>query len=126
MLEVEPPGLGSQLGGNNIFATLARHGDLFRAWLPFGGFLLTRGVLTARERELLTLRTGFNCGSSYEWGQHVAIAEAVGVERAEVGCAWPRARTPRGWTPADAVLLARRRRAAHARDRRSRRTRGRP
>ncbi len=104
MLEVEPPGLGSRLGDNNIFATLARHGDLFRAWLPFGGFLLTRGVLTARERELLILRTGFNCGSSYEWGQHVAIAEAVGVERAEVlrVAAGPDAE---GWTPADAVLL---------------------
>ena len=58
ILELRPPALDSRLGDNNIFATLARHPDLLRAWLPFGGFLLG-GVLPARERELLILRTGF-------------------------------------------------------------------
>ncbi len=84
ILSARPPAVGERLGDNNIFATLARHGDLFRAWLPFGGFLLGRGVLGARERELLILRTGYNCGSDYEWGQHVRIAEAVGIEREEI------------------------------------------
>src|SRR5437016_13700860 len=58
VLEARPAALDTRLGDNNIFATFARHKDLFRAWLPFGGFLLAGGVLPARERELLILRTG--------------------------------------------------------------------
>jgi 4-carboxymuconolactone decarboxylase len=84
VLESPTPAVGARLGDNNIFATLAHHPALFRAWLPFGGFLLTGGVLEARERELLILRTGYNCGSPYEWGQHVRIGEAVGMGRAEI------------------------------------------
>jgi alkylhydroperoxidase family enzyme len=84
ILAARPPAVGARLGDNNIFATFARHPDLLQAWLPFGGFLLGRGVLPARERELLILRTGYNCGSPYEWGQHVRIAERVGIPREEV------------------------------------------
>ena len=42
----------------NIFATLARHPKLFKRWSAFGGMLLYGGMLPARERELLILRTG--------------------------------------------------------------------
>ena len=84
ILGAELAGVGVRLGENNIFATLARHKDLFKAWLPFGGFLLGAGVLGARERELLILRTGYNCGSDYEWGQHVRIAQAIGIDDAEI------------------------------------------
>ena len=71
----------SPLGSHNIFRTLARHPDLFRRWLPFGRYLLAGGTLPARDRELLILRTAVRCGSSYEWGQHVRIALATGIER---------------------------------------------
>ncbi len=84
ILEVRPPGLDGRLADNNIFPTLAHHEVLFRAWLPFGNALLSRGVLDPRERELLILRTGYNCRSAYEWGQHVRISEAVGIEREEI------------------------------------------
>ena len=99
----EMPG-GSRLGDNHIFSTFARHKDLLRAWLPFGGFLLGGGVLGARERELLILRTGANCGSDYEWGQHVRISEALGMSREEIDrvAAGPDAA---GWSAADAALL---------------------
>jgi alkylhydroperoxidase family enzyme len=104
ILEAPTPAVGERLGDNHIFSTLARHPDLFRAWLPFGGFLLGRGVLPARERELLILRTGYNCGSPYEWGQHVRIAQSAGIGREEIlrVAAGPDAE---GWSPADAVLL---------------------
>jgi 4-carboxymuconolactone decarboxylase len=104
ILEATPPGFDVRLGDNNIFPTLARHEQLFRAWLPFGGFLLGRGVLGARERELLILRTGFNCSSDYEWGQHVRIAEHIGISREEIArvADGPQAQ---GWSPADAALL---------------------
>jgi 4-carboxymuconolactone decarboxylase len=104
VLGARPPAVGARLGDNNIFSTLARHPDLFGAWLPFGGFLLGSGVLPARDRELLILRTGYNCGSSYEWGQHVRIAERVGIERSEIlrVAEGPGAE---GWTATEAALL---------------------
>ena len=104
ILELRPPGLGSRLGDNNIFATLARHPGLLRVWLPFGGFLLGGGVLDARERELLILRTGFNCASDYEWGQHVRIAEQIGMGREEIAriADGPEAA---GLAPEEALLL---------------------
>src|SRR5207245_492151 len=98
------PGFDVRLGDNNIFPTLARHPDLFRAWLPFGGFLLGGGVLPARERELLLLRTACNCASSYEWGQHARIAQSLGMAREEV-LRVPDGPDAPGWTPADAALL---------------------
>jgi 4-carboxymuconolactone decarboxylase len=104
VLGVRPPAFDTRLGENNIFSTLARHTDLFRAWLPFGGFLLGGGVLPARERELLILRTGWNCSSPYEWGQHVRISESLGMEREEIErvAAGPDAD---GWSAGEATLL---------------------
>jgi 4-carboxymuconolactone decarboxylase len=81
ILEAVPGGVENRLGDNNIFPTFARHPDLFRAWLRFGGYLLTSGRLPGRDRELLILRTAINCGSSYEWGQHVRISLAGGIDR---------------------------------------------
>ena len=75
-----------------------------RAWLPFGGFLLGGGVLPARERELLILRTGHNCGSDYEWGQHVRISEALGMPREEI-MRIAQGPDAEGWSAADACLL---------------------
>ncbi len=87
----------------HIFATLVRHPGLFRRWMPFGGKLLA-GKLPARDRELLILRTGWNCGAEYEWGQHVVIARGAGVtgdeiERVKEGPAAD------GWSDDDALLL---------------------
>jgi 4-carboxymuconolactone decarboxylase len=104
ILDATPPGFDVRLGDNNIFPTLARHPELFRAWLPFGGFLLGRGVLGARERELLILRTGFNCSSDYEWGQHARIAESLGIAREEI-VRVAEGPDAAGWSRDDATLL---------------------
>src|SRR2546423_11677306 len=82
-------GVAANVPASNIFATLVRHPGLFRHWLPFGGKLLA-GKLPGRERELLILRTAWNCRSDYEWGQHVLIGRAAGPGHREV------ARGPRG------------------------------
>src|SRR3954467_10343048 len=63
----------------NLFATLARHPRLLKRWSAFGGTLLLRGELPARERELVILRTAANTGAAYEWGHHVSIARRAGV-----------------------------------------------
>jgi 4-carboxymuconolactone decarboxylase len=67
----------------NIFTTLVRAPGLFRRWLPFGGKLL-KGKLPARHRELLILRTGWNCGSEYEWAQHARLALSCDLSAGEI------------------------------------------
>jgi 4-carboxymuconolactone decarboxylase len=71
-------GIGLTGPASNIFATLVRNPGLMRRWLPFGGKLLA-GKLPPRDREILILRTGVNCRTEYEFGQHVVIARSVGV-----------------------------------------------
>ena len=92
--------LGADL---NIFTTLVRHPKLFRRWSPFGGTLLLAGTLPHRDRELLILRTAWNNGCEYEWGQHVRIARDAGlsdeIDRVVDGPSAP------GWDPFDAALL---------------------
>ena len=67
----------------NIFATLVRHPGLYRRWMPFAGKLLA-GKLPARDRELLILRSAWRCASSYEWGQHVRLAQQAGISTGEI------------------------------------------
>jgi 4-carboxymuconolactone decarboxylase len=76
-----PPGAEAPIGEYNIFRTLARHAELFKVWVPFGSYLLVGGILSSTDRELMILRTAVRCRSSYEWGQHVRIAERLGMER---------------------------------------------
>ncbi len=105
VLAQSPAGLTGRLGENNVFTTLAQHEGLFRAWIRLGGFLLSAGAaLDPRTRELLILRSARNCGSSYEWGQHVRIAQALGISREEIErvAEGPGAS---GLAPADAALL---------------------
>lgn len=88
----------------HLLTTLARHPKLFRQWLPFG-LQFMRGVLPARDRELLILRTAVRCESEYEWQQHSLFAQECGLRAAEVD----RVRADRDfaqWPPADRLLLA--------------------
>jgi 4-carboxymuconolactone decarboxylase len=94
---------GPAAGATNIFATLVRHPGLFRKWMPFGGKLLA-GKLPARDRELLILRTGWNCRSDYEWAQHVRIARRAGISDDEIARVEDGAGAP-GWSDLDALLL---------------------
>jgi alkylhydroperoxidase family enzyme len=104
ILAFEPPGLGGKLGDNNIFATLAGHPELFKAWLPFGGALLTASSLPDRDRDIVILRVAVDCDCSYEWGQHVRIAALLGMSREEIDRVPAGAEAP-GWTPHEAALI---------------------
>jgi alkylhydroperoxidase family enzyme len=90
-------------GDANIFATFVRAPGLFRRWLPFGGKLLS-GKLPARDRELLILRTGWNCGAEYEWAQHARIALACDISADEIARV-PHGPDAGGWDDFDAALL---------------------
>ncbi len=90
-------------GRSNVMRTLVRHGSLFQRWTPLLDALLN-GALSARDRELLVLRTAWNCRSEYEWGQHVVVGRKVSLTEEEIH----RVREgpdAAGWSPEDALLL---------------------
>jgi alkylhydroperoxidase family enzyme len=89
---------------DNTFDTLARHPSLLRTWMPFAAGIAVNGALPARVRELTILRTGWNCRSEYEFGQHAALARKVGVSDEEIARvkAGPKAQ---GWTELEAAMI---------------------
>jgi 4-carboxymuconolactone decarboxylase len=100
----EPVAELGEVGAYNIFRTLSRNPELFQAWAPFGGYLLTAGRLPVVDRELMILRTAVVCGSSYEWGQHVRISLEAGMAREAIDrvVGGPDAA---GWTRHEQALL---------------------
>jgi alkylhydroperoxidase family enzyme len=86
----------------NVYATVARHPEVAAAMFNLGR-TLRRSGLPARHREILILRTGWNCGSGYELAQHYRVATGIGMtaadmERIRLG---PEAA---GWESFEAVL----------------------
>src|SRR6185436_3724974 len=82
-----PPGV--QVPPLALFRTIAHHPLLRDALRPLGATLLGKGLLPARARELLILRTCARAGCVYEWGVHVAgFAGAAGLDRAVVAATW--------------------------------------
>lgn len=69
----------------NIFLTFARAPEALKRFLQWGNYILSRkNSLDPRRREIAILRTGYNCGSGYEFAQHRAIGLAAGMTEAEV------------------------------------------
>jgi 4-carboxymuconolactone decarboxylase len=88
----------------NIYRTLVAHPKLLKRWGVFGTHVLYKSTLSARERELLILRTGWLCRSEYEWGQHVIIAKGCGVTDEEIERVKEGPEAP-DWSSFDAALL---------------------
>ncbi|VAW00601.1 Carboxymuconolactone decarboxylase [hydrothermal vent metagenome] len=89
----------------NIFRTLLKAPKAFKAFMWWGGYILSdHNSLVPREREIIILRTGYNWKSGYEWAQHVRIGIDAGLTDAEIERikAGPSAD---GWTPMEAAML---------------------
>ncbi len=89
----------------NIFRTLVRSPDAFRAFSWWGGYVLGRNSLSPRDREIAVLRVGWLCRSGYEWTQHHRIGlqsglNAAEIERIKLGAG------AEGWTAAERALIA--------------------
>ncbi len=98
----------NKVGGGrvlNIFRTLAHAPKGLTAFIGWGSYVLSRrNSMPPRERELVILRTGWNCRSGYEFAQHTRIGIECGlttteIERIKLG---PDAV---GWTPLESAML---------------------
>lgn len=78
-----------------LFRMLAVHPELADRTRPMASGLLNKGLLPARDRELVISRTTARAGAEYEWGVHVVVfGAAVGLERevfdaVAAGALWP-------------------------------------
>jgi alkylhydroperoxidase family enzyme len=87
-----------------LLSTLVRHPTLLRSWLPLARAIQFAGVLPNRDRELLILRTAWNCRSDYEWGHHARLAQKAGLSGEEVARVARGPDAP-GWEGFDRALL---------------------
>jgi 4-carboxymuconolactone decarboxylase len=88
----------------NIFTTLGRNPTALQAFLAWGGYIMRKTQLIARERELVILRIGYLCKAGYEWAQHSRLGKEAGLtddelERIKIGPASTE------WNVRDRLLL---------------------
>ena len=89
----------------NIFGTLGHHPDLLKRWIVFAAHVLSKSTLPSRDRELLILRTGWNCQSRYEFSQHAIIALSCDISLDEVSRTKGDPSSDDAWSGHDVLLL---------------------
>ncbi|GAT08969.1 carboxymuconolactone decarboxylase family protein [Mycolicibacterium novocastrense] len=86
----------------DIIGLLARHPKMARRFLSFNGWLLQRGELPLRLRELAVLRVALTRRSAFFWGEHFKVATDGGVPEADIARL---AEGNEGFTGADRLVL---------------------
>ena len=89
----------------NIHNMMAHHPALMNAWMPFRNHVVADSTLSARQRELLILRTAHNCQADYEWQHHVQRGLLAGLDEVEIDRVTKTAGAT-GWQADEAALLA--------------------
>ena len=89
----------------NIFGVLGHHPKLLKRFNLLGGFLLNKGLLPERERELVILRVGWNAQAVYEFGQDTVIGKRCGLTDEEIA-ALTRSPHDHAWSAEDLALIA--------------------
>jgi 4-carboxymuconolactone decarboxylase len=84
---------------------LAQHPKLLKRFNLLGGFLLNKGLIPEREREIVILRVGWNAQAVYEFGQHTVIGKRCGLTDDEIS-ALTRDPGSHAWTSDDRALIA--------------------
>ena len=68
----------------NIYNTLGHNPQALEAFVAWGGYVLRRSSLPAREREIVILRVGWLCKAGYEWAQHRRLGQQAGLTDEEI------------------------------------------
>jgi 4-carboxymuconolactone decarboxylase len=68
----------------DILGVLARHPQMARVFMSYNAFLLQRGELSLRVRELAILRLAHARRSAFFWGEHVRVATAGGLSEEDI------------------------------------------
>ena len=89
----------------NIFGVLGHHPKLLKRFNLLGGFILNKGLIPERERELVILRVGWNARAVYEFGQHTVIGKRCGLTDDEIA-ALTRSPHDHDWSAGDMALIA--------------------
>ena len=89
----------------NIFGVLGHHPKLLKRFNLLGGFLLNKGLIPERERELVILRVGWNAQAVYEFGQHTVIGKRCGLTDDEIA-ALTKSPHDHDWSAEDLALIA--------------------
>jgi alkylhydroperoxidase family enzyme len=72
----------------NLFRMLANMPALIGPTLRLGEAILTKGDLDYGLRELAILHTARRTDTEYEWVQHEAISQLVGIEEDKIRAVW--------------------------------------
>lgn len=67
-----------------ILGVLARHPEMARVFMTYNAFLLQRGELPLRLRELAILRVAHARRSAFFWGEHFRVATSNGVPEEDI------------------------------------------
>jgi 4-carboxymuconolactone decarboxylase len=86
-----------------LFRACVRTPELCKAWVPASNYFGT-SPLSARDRELLILRTCWLCKNEYTWANHIAGAKRAGLTDDEIRRVTQGAKA-KGWSSADALVL---------------------
>jgi 4-carboxymuconolactone decarboxylase len=89
---------------NDMIATLARHPQLAVTFARLMGVLTPRGLLPARDREMVILRTAYLSRSTYEWSHHHPLAKIAGLSEADIDRLGTEPIAP-DWSTRDQLLL---------------------
>jgi len=89
----------------NIFGVLGHHPKLLKRFNLLGGFILNKGLIPERERELVILRVGWNARAVYEFGQHTIIGKRCGLTDDEI-VALTKGPHDHPWSADDVALIA--------------------
>jgi alkylhydroperoxidase family enzyme len=88
---------------SNILGIFSWHPALAKGWFAFNNHLF-HSTLTARDRELVTVRIAWLRRGEYEWAQHVRMAAAAGLSPEEVDAIMAGPDSP-VWGARDAAVL---------------------
>ena len=89
----------------HLYATLASYPKLYGPYLAFDTYMQRDGLIPAKARELLSLRTAWNLRDAYGWAHHAMAAKAAGLTEAEVARI-AKGSSASGWSEAQAALLS--------------------